>query len=184
MITADPKQRAFLDKTRQATERIRRQFQFAKDYQNIGMDSPRWQKIGALVRLAEEEAGIRSIRMDAASENAEIFADPMIGRVFYNLFDNASRHGERVTEIHVSILVSGGTPVIVIGDNGIGIPAEEKERIFERGYGKNNEWGLFLAREILAITGSSIVENGAAGSGARFEIRIPASSFRAAGREA
>jgi len=41
-------------------------------------------------------------------------------------------------------------------NNGIGIPSDEKEKIFERGYGKNIGYGLFMAREILAITELSI----------------------------
>jgi len=38
--------------------------------------------------------------------------------------------------------------------------------------------GLFLSREILAITGISISENGEPGKGARFEIRVPPGKFR------
>jgi len=44
----------------------------------------------------------------------------------------------------------------------------KKEKIFERGYGKNTGMGLFLSREIPAIT-----RNGEPGKGARFEIRVP-----------
>jgi len=48
----------------------------------------------------------------------------------------------------------------------------EKEKIFERGYGKNTGMGLFLSREIPAITGISITGNGEPGKGARFAIRV------------
>jgi sensor histidine kinase regulating citrate/malate metabolism len=37
--------------------------------------------------------------------------------------------------------------------NGVGIQLDEKQKIFEKGYGQNTGFGLFLAREILAITG-------------------------------
>jgi signal transduction histidine kinase len=47
------------------------------------------------------------------------------------------------------------------------------ERIFEQGFGKNTGLGLFLSREILAITGITITENGVPGKGARFEITVP-----------
>ena len=63
-------------------------------------------------------------------------------------------------------------------DNGIGIPAAEKEKIFERGYGKNTGLGLFLAREILAITDMTIRETGTEGTGARFEIHVPENAYR------
>ncbi len=68
--------------------------------------------------------------------------------------------------------------MILWEDNGVGIPDEEKELIFNRGYGKNTGFGLFLVREILSLTGISIHETGFPGSGVRFEILIPVGSFR------
>jgi hypothetical protein len=47
-----------------------------------------------------------------------------------------------------------------------------------RGNGINHGYGLFLIREILAITGISIVETGEPGKGARFEITIPTGAYR------
>jgi signal transduction histidine kinase len=73
---------------------------------------------------------------------------------------------------------SGDDHVIVCEDNGIGIPAGEKEKIFERGFGQNTGLGLFLAREILDITGITIKETGEPGKGARFEIMIPEGAWR------
>jgi signal transduction histidine kinase len=67
---------------------------------------------------------------------------------------------------------------LIVEDNGSGIPAILKKQIFERGFGKNTGFGLFLIREILAITGLSIEETGTEGKGARFEIRLPPGSWR------
>ena len=55
-----------------------------------------------------------------------------------------------------------------------------RRRIFERGFGKNTGLGLFLVREILAITGITIRETGTAGTGARFEITVPRGRYRVA----
>jgi signal transduction histidine kinase len=62
---------------------------------------------------------------------------------------------------------SHGDLLIRIDDDGIGIPARDKEIIFERGYGKNTGLGLFLSREILSITNISIKEAGEFQHGAR-----------------
>ena len=70
--------------------------------------------------------------------------------------------------------------MIVCEDDGIGIPDNEKEHIFERAFGRNSGYGLFLAREVLGITGLSIRETGAPGDGARFEILVPHGLFRLA----
>jgi hypothetical protein len=56
--------------------------------------------------------------------------------------------------------------------------AAEALRLFMKGFGKNTGPGLFLSREILAITGISITETGEPGSGARFEIRVPEGESR------
>ncbi|WP_292418405.1 ATP-binding protein [Methanoregula sp.] len=102
-------------------------------------------------------------------------------RVFFNLFDNAHRHGEHATEAVVQCGTDGEALTIVVEDNGIGISEEEKEKIFEKGWGKNTGYGLFLVREILSITGITIRETGTPGKGARFEIRVPRECWRKSG---
>jgi signal transduction histidine kinase len=97
----------------------------------------------------------------------------MFGRVFYNLFENSIRYGGSLTEIRIFSEMRDECLILIYQDNGCGIRAEEKERIFEKGYGKNTGLGLFLAREILALTGITIIENGTPGKGARFEIKVP-----------
>ncbi|MDD1718070.1 MAG: ATP-binding protein, partial [Methanoregulaceae archaeon] len=67
---------------------------------------------------------------------------------------------------------------VTVSDNGTGVPDGEKEKIFRRGYGKATGLGLFLAREILSITGMTIRETGIPGAGARFEIMVPPGMFR------
>jgi len=66
----------------------------------------------------------------------------------------------------------------VCEDDGMGVPAEEKEKIFERGFGKNTGLGLTLSKEILSITGITIRETGEPGRGARFEMTVPKGAYR------
>ena len=110
--------------------------------------------------------------------SSEVFADPLIVKVFYNLLDNAVRYGGKITTIQFSALESGDNHLIICENDGEGIPADEKEQIFELGFGKNTGLGLFLAREILGITGITIRENGEPGKGARFEMTFPPGSYR------
>jgi signal transduction histidine kinase len=118
------------------------------------------------------------ITLDSRLGDLEMFADPLLERVFNNLLDNAIRHGENVKTITVSAEPGAAALVIWWEDDGIGVPDEEKERIFKRGVGKHTGLGLFLAREILGLTGITIRETGLSGNGARFEIMVPAGSFR------
>jgi signal transduction histidine kinase len=103
----------------------------------------------------------------------------MLGKVFYNLLENSVKHGGK--PIIASFCCQDGDDgdlLVTYEDNGIGIPESDKSHIFERGFGRGTGLGLFLSREILAITGITIVENGELGKGARFEMRIPNGTFR------
>ncbi len=51
-----------------------------------------------------------------------------------NLVDNAIKHGRAGGEVHVSIESADGEPVISIGDDGPGIPIDEREHVFKRFY--------------------------------------------------
>ena len=178
MMVDDPKFRSFLEKEKLALNKIRRQFQFAKDYQNIAVDPPRWQNIRNLASRVSEDFDVKKVRITADTGAASVLADPLFDRVFHHLFDNALRHGETVTEITISLLTTGPSGLLIVENNGVSIPATDKEKIFERGYGKGTGWGLFLAREILAVTGMTINETGEEGKGVRFEISLPPGTFR------
>ena len=69
--------------------------------------------------------------------------------------------------------------LLIIGeDDGIGVPSQDKVRIFSRGFGSDTGLGLFLIRKIFSITGISIRETGDYGKGARFEMLIPKGDYR------
>lgn len=73
---------------------------------------------------------------------------------------------------------SEGYHIIVCEDDGDGVPYDEKEKIFERGYGKNTGFGLALSQEILGITNIDIHETDEPGKGARFEMGVPEGGWR------
>jgi K+-sensing histidine kinase KdpD len=91
---------------------------------------------------------------------------------------NARIHGKNVTEIRVGCRKNDHGLFLSIQDNGIGIPEELKREIFEPTMLQNRGLGLFIAKEILSITGLTIQETGVAGTGARFEIGVPTGCYR------
>jgi signal transduction histidine kinase len=116
--------------------------------------------------------------------NTEVFTDPLIVKVFFNLIDNALRHGSRITTIRFSSEARDRDLIIICEDDGAGIAMPEKEKIFERGFGKNTGFGLAISRDILDITGITIRETGEPGRGARFEITVPQGMWRIIGEGA
>jgi signal transduction histidine kinase len=124
---------------------------------------------------------IPSLTLSLTLGGLEVCADPLLDRVVANLLENSVRHGVHVTEIHVSFRKSGAGMAVIWEDNGVGIAADLKERIFEEGFGTNTGLGLFLCREILSGTGITMTETGIPGKGARFEFFIPEHNWRISG---
>ncbi len=181
MLPPDPEFRDYFRRITEMMQTIQRQVVFTRDYEDMGMHAPRWQRVASTMRAAASSLSLEGISLEIDTGALEVFADPMLERVFFNILENSVRHGGGVTAIRVSFHERDGTGVIVIEDDGIGIPAALKKRIFQREFGKNTGYGLFLVREILSITGMSIRETGEEGSGARFEITVPVGTFRMRG---
>ncbi|MEN6397212.1 MAG: PAS domain S-box protein [Methanoregula sp.] len=174
MKSADPALVEYLNSMRSAITTIQSQIEFTRVYQDLGIHDPQWIVLDS-VMPREVPA---SVHLDVAVQGITVFADPMLEKVFFNLLDNSIRHGTRVTDIRVSSHLSGDDLVVVWEDNGTGIAADDKDRIFDRGFGKNTGLGLFLVREILSLTEITIAETGEPGKGARFEITLPKGSYR------
>jgi signal transduction histidine kinase len=175
---SDPGMLTYIDKEKKAADMIRSQILFTRDYQNIGVYSPQWHNIAETVSLATASIDPSQIIIRANLPQTEVYADPLLEKVFFNLIDNSIRHGEHVTEFVVRCDYEGDDLQIIIEDNGVGVPETEKEKIFRREYFKNTGFGLFLSREILAITNMTIHENGTPGKGARFVIQVPRAGYR------
>ena len=163
-----------------ATAKIQRILKFTRDYQDIGVKSPAWQDLGETIRSAKSTVEVTNIRFlyGELCKGVEVYADPMLVRVFSNLIDNSLSHGEKVSEIQVHCTPEEHRLVIVYKDDGVGISNKIRPVLYERGKGKNTGYGLFLIREILSITGFTITETGEPGTGARFEIIVPEGYFR------
>jgi PAS domain S-box-containing protein len=177
-LTKDSSLLEYIHKEIDTIQSIERQIDFTRYYQDIGVRSPEWQDVPSIIRSVAEQLPLEAVSLQVHLDGISVFSDPLIEKVFYNLIENSVRHGEHVTAISFSIQKSADALKIVYEDNGIGIPAENKEKIFIRGFGKHTGLGLFLIREILSITGITIAETGEYGKGARFEINVPKDRFR------
>lgn len=172
----DPEMLELIRVQESMAENIRHQIEFARDYENLGGKAPQWMNIQEIFTHLMPVMGTYGITFVPLDKELEIFADQLLER--YNLVDNSARHGEHVTRISIRCARTPEGIMILYEDNGVGVPVGFKEKIFERCFGKHTGLGLFLAREILEITGLSITETGVPGTGVRFEIRVPASQYR------
>jgi PAS domain S-box-containing protein len=154
---------------------------FTRDYRDVGVEPPGWIDVEGTIRSIEMSMDLGGVSVRVAAGGLSIYADPLLRRVFCTLIENSLHHGGNISEIRVTVRQERGRAVLVYEDDGMGVPEDQKEKIFDWEYGKNAGPGLFLAREILAITSISIVETGEPGKGVRFEMTVPEGSYRITG---
>ncbi|MFZ0006329.1 MAG: HAMP domain-containing sensor histidine kinase [Methanoregula sp.] len=182
MIDQSVEMKTNFDKEEIVANNILRQIEFTRTYEDIGVKAAQWNNIEQIIALISPILVRAGIELRILTGNLEIFADPLLEKVFENMVDNSIRHGEHVRQVTVKYEKSGSRLLLIYEDDGAGVPETDKKKIFEKGFGKNTGLGLFISREILSITGLSIRECGNFGSGVRFEIEIPDGCFRFGGK--
>ncbi|CAL9597449.1 ATP-binding protein [Streptomyces sp. enrichment culture] len=152
-----------------------------------------------LAALAREEAeGRRGVSVRADPGVTVAGSRGQLGRVLANLLDNAQRHARSTVEVSVRRDTApredggrdgggdgggdGGVAVVAVADDGEGVAAADRERIFERfvrldaarsrddgGAGL----GLAIARDVAVRHGGTLTVHDAPAGGALFELRLP-----------
>jgi PAS domain S-box-containing protein len=176
-----PPEDGYLRTAMELADKISQNLRFSSDFLHLGTYEPGWQPLADLVAEAENNLSHKGVDVSLQVPPVEIYADPLSVKAIYNILQNALHHGVNLTTIAITTREQGsGELVVVIEDNGGGIPDEDKERIFQYGVGKHTGLGLSFARTIFEVTGITIIETGVYGRGARFEIHIPAQGWRPA----
>jgi len=131
-----------------------------------------------LLALAAEEAA--HFDREVGGLPVSIAGDPaLLRRLLRNLLENARVHGGGAVEVRVEPHANGAR--IVVEDAGPGVPAAERERIFEAfhrgrdlaqpaGYGL----GLSIVRQIARVHGGEVRCEARDGGGSRFVVLLPA----------
>jgi signal transduction histidine kinase len=129
----------------------------------------------------ELPAEARHIRLRAGipPRLPNVYADlGMIERVLTNLLDNAIRHTPANGEIDVDLAHKDGKVSVTVSDTGPGIPAEQREGLFERpfssgGAHRGGGLGLLIVQRMLQLHHSQIRFIERAGTGTTFCFELP-----------
>jgi signal transduction histidine kinase len=110
--------------------------------------------------------------------------------VLRNLLDNAAKYGGADKPVRVAVARKGDCATIEVSDQGIGLAAEEREKIFQKFYRVGEEMvrqtegsglGLYLARELIRQLGGGITaESPGVGKGTTFQVTLPLSNEESA----
>ena len=176
----DPEVIDFISAINEAANGIKRQIDISREYRDIGTTLPAWIPVQEAFRTAAARLDVGSVVFHAWTERLLVFSDSHLPTVFYHILHNSLKEATGVTKIIATYHIRPEGCAIIIEDNGTGIPDTEKNTLFvqrEDSYGR----GLFLAKEIVAISGITIRETGVHGQGARFEILVPSEGYRVEG---
>ena len=132
---------------------------------------------------------VRNIEVRVAKNISEMNVDPeLVRHVFMNLLVNAMRYTEKNGKIEVEVKTKGKFLFCSVRDNGIGIPEQEKGRIFERFFRATNAMkretegsglGLYLAKTIVESSEGKIWFESKEGKGTSFFFTLPLSGMKA-----
>jgi signal transduction histidine kinase len=173
---------SFIDKEMDLLETIHNLIKKTKDYQQMGVDQSCWVPLEKTIQLQWSSISQRkNVSLESDMHGLEIYADPLVDQVFYNLMRNAIQHGKTLTHISFRCRETPDGVLLICEDDGIGIPFKQKSHIFDRVVGGAGTFGLFFVREFLDIAGMKIAETGTPGKGARFEIQVPKGAYRLSG---
>jgi two-component system, OmpR family, sensor histidine kinase PrrB len=138
--------------------------------------------MGELVDAAVQAARARhpgtSYTLGGSTERQLVGWEHGLRLLVDNLLENAARHGRADGEVEVSLADRDGAVVLAVDDDGPGVPAGERERIFERftrgagARGAGAGLGLALAAQQAALHGGDVRVEEAPGGGARFVARL------------
>lgn len=154
---------------------------------SFGVSAPTWvyghDLVAAVLRRLQREIDEAGATVEVG-ELPTVFADRVqLGRVFQNLLCNAlqATHPDRPARIDVTARRLGAGWEFAVTDNGVGVVAEDRNRIFElfqRGAsdgrrGSGHGMGLAICRTIVERQGGRIAVERAADGGARFSFTVP-----------
>lgn len=138
------------------------------------------EQIRKCVILLSEKRGKQAQEFDLDMPTMSIQSDPdLLQQIWMNLIDNAMKYSEPGTTIHIFGRSDAHGITVSVQDEGIGIPPEKQEHIFDAFYQceeshkkDGNGLGLSIVKRILELLNGSVVCESIEGSGTRMTVNI------------
>ncbi|MGD8546320.1 MAG: PAS domain S-box protein, partial [Candidatus Bathyarchaeota archaeon] len=173
-LSKDHEVNGFLDEVDSSCRQVERIFDFARNYERLGIEKMSYIDVEKTIREATSLfSDHKGTDISSTCKGLKVLADSLLRQIFYNLIDNSLKYGEKVNQIIISCKRSENDLKLIFDDDGVGIPKAKKEKIFHEGYGEGSGYGLYLIRKICEVYNWTIQETGECGKGAQFTITIP-----------
>jgi signal transduction histidine kinase len=145
--------------------------------------------LGEVCRLQREISPAAQILEDYGPQPLLLHGDPkLLAQAFGNLLSNAIKYSPNGAKVRVRAKLCEGAISVAVEDDGIGIPEQDKARIFTRYFRGSNVSGqvgsgvgLFLVATVMHLHGGDIAVESSEGKGSRFTATLPHGERAAAG---
>ncbi|HSE10820.1 MAG TPA: HAMP domain-containing sensor histidine kinase [Nocardioidaceae bacterium] len=148
--------------------------------------------VASVVRSRRLDGSRLDVRVDTrAVDPVQVVGDPMLlAQVVRNLLDNALRHA--TSEVRVSLSEDDGSAVLVVDDDGPGVPQESRTEVFRR-FTRLDEarhrdsggvgLGLAIVADVVRVHGGDVTVTDSPTGGARFTVRLPTAAVETPSQE-
>jgi len=152
---------------------------FSNVYNALGTSLPEWINLRLLINnFFESHVDLKDIKFTNNADNFDIYASPQVSFAIQALFEFSIKNCNLATHILMYTSTSQGALNIIYEDDAICLSEKNKKGIFDFDISKGDDNALYIAKEILSITGISIKESGTNESGAHFVITVKPGWFR------
>lgn len=155
---------------------------------SMGDEGVQAERIINLTALAAEAVVMLESSAEAADIRIDTDGGPTLSargeeraviQILVNLVGNAIRHSPPGGRIHLAFDSANGMARVVVSDEGTGVAAQDRERIFERFERARQKedgagLGLAISRRLARSLGGDVTLDSAPGEGARFSLTLPA----------
>lgn len=166
-----------LDSIDSASKQIVEIFEFARDYEKLKAERLVYLDVQKLFEeatsLFPDMNGVKAV---VSCKGLRVWGDSLLRQIFYNLIDDSLKYGRKLTQIKLTYKKNTDESIdLVYEDDGIGISAESRPKLFQEGFttGNGTGYGLYLVKKIVEAYGWTIEETGEVEQGVRFRMNIP-----------
>ncbi|WP_338246775.1 sensor histidine kinase [Dictyobacter halimunensis] len=145
--------------------------------------------LGALLReiveTMQQTCPTHTLILHGATQTMFVSDRNRLRQIFINLINNAIKYSPQAKTVEIDLRTTAETVTISVHDHGLGIPPEQREKIFERFYraaGAREHAipglgiGLYLVAEIVSHYGGTIAVDSQVGHGSTFHVTFPRTS--------
>ena len=147
-----------------------------------------------MMSVLSDAAAAKHVSVFLSGTHEVVTGSPqIIGEMVYNLIDNAIKYNNENGRVQITVEEEGNDAILIVHDNGIGIPRAELPRVFERFYRVDKSHskeiggtglGLSIVKHGAAFHGATVQLDSELGMGTKITLRFPKNAENEAAAEA